>query len=648
MRALLLVLLLGCEGSPERADADAGAPPAEQCVDFDLRVGRGQAGICGQSQLTPPEAWPVTHVDPSAGPGGDGSAGAPLSSIAAALALGTPRSLRLAAGDYPGDVEAPGPLALMGAGPATRLVAEDVGLRAADTEALLLADLQVIGGRASLDVRGLDALRLDHVALLDPEVVALRAERVETVELRHARLVGAGERHIEVLQSALAMHHTWVGPGGGGLLAGFADPEAECAGGLCPFGALVYANECLFEGLASRGLELDRSVLRSRRSVVRGVGAGDLTPASVVLRQSVGILDDDGLITDSAGVCLLAESSQLHLQALSLRECAGGGVHLSRLAPEALRPFAGGFPESWLPARPFEARAFEGLDWLPDMDWYPRSAWRANQPPALLPGASVEADLHTWARAELRDLQLRDNDLFGVRLDGHAARLASISVSGTRGADSVGVLLTALDDLPLDEAGAATSGLSEVLNLEAEDNAGVGLALLRLLVRYPESAGFDATGVTVRGVRVRGAAVGVALFDSVADIEGLSIEAAAGVGLWLAGVAARIVGVEIADTRLGSGRDFGHGVVVQSSELLRNFDGRDLQLSSLDVRGSADAGLLVKNSAGGLTGLVRAGVFEGNARAGVRVGDLGELQVEGVELELDEGAALPACGALCE
>ncbi len=177
-------------------------------------------------------------------------------------------------------------------------------------------------------------------------------------------------------------------------------------------------------------------------------------------------------------------------------------------------------------------------------------------------------------------------------MQGHAARVVSAEISGTRGADSAAVMVVQRADEPATGRYGSVAALSEIGGLDVHDNEGDGLLVSRAML----FAGGDAfPGGRLRVTEssfTRNGGMGVVLHDSDAVLTGIEIAGFAGIGIWAAGGR-----TEMSRVRVDGGGAAGvhAGVLVSGSERwwaaegVVGFEGRGL---SVEGAGETPVGVL--------------------------------------------------------
>lgn len=643
-------LLGACDGDPSSPGpaADAGVALTARFALGDRVFEAGDARAC-VAPAVPAElaGWPRFWVAAGAGPGGAGTEAAPFATLAEALAAAgdAPAVVVLGPGEYAGELAPTGPFALLGSCAAeTRLVgpADGVAVTAFGTGRLQLEGVHIAGGSLGVDAARLDDVVLRGVRLTGQAQAAVRLREVAFAALDGSVIRDQGGRGVVALDSAVALRGSLVGPGVEVGVLGAFDPArpggGDCAAHpspVCPLSSAVSLEGTLIQGASFRGVDVEAGLAWLRESLVDGVRAADDEAVGVRLGRSWFALEGGFAVRSSAGLGLALESSRGVAAGIEVADNAGGGVAISRAA----EPAAGAAAWPALPARfggP-PAVEFPGWEWLPRPDEALPPALRRDQAPAMG---------QTWPRMLLKDMELRDNAVFGLRAADHVVEVEGGAIRGTRGADSAALVLGQIADRPADDATADLVALSSVRGTTIEDNGGLGLVVSRAALLTADGPWTPAR-VLVEGVTLqRNARIGAAVLEAVAEVSGATLTGNGGVGLWLAGSHARVRGVDVADTVEAEvpGRDgpirAGDGLVVQGTT---RFPGAVVDVADARLTGSARAGLLVvaDEPDRAFGGALRIAAAEANGADGVILGANPDLAVEGVELAARDAAEVP-------
>ncbi len=699
LRLTLIALLglLGCDDDgAEAEEADAGLGIEGVAETFELMDGEtlsaGESGPCaagfGEASDAPAD-WPRLHVLASAPPGGDGSEDAPFADLQDALEAAGEAAvvLRLGAGEYAGPLRSEHGLALVGQCAGATTVSGGVRVSGGD---LYLEALTVDGGENNALAEDGGRLIVRRARLLNAAVVGLRAHRVAAVALIDSTVQGAGERQVTATECALVIRRSVVGPGPGpGVLVHPSEggppqsadgPEAACpdgAGPACPYAALLFIDTSLIRGVGTAGVFAQHSQARIHRSRVEDTASEGGGASGVLFVSSFGVIDGGSVITGSAGAGVVYSGSRGALTDSQVELNSGGGLTVERLAADdsdLLVPGGTWHPVCEYMPMPPDA-LFEGSGWETPRDFFGERALRpmAELPPELRredPARVPEAALHEWARLDVTDVTFEGNDGHGVRLSGHAARLAGVSVTGTLGEASAALRIEQVGSVPLDAPGASTVALSVVEEVALTGNEGVGLyasgAWLYATADSPEgpisapmpfwaeSVGLarDASALQISDLSVTGGRFGAAVIDSTVRASGLRMSEVGGVGLMSAGAVLRATDLEVAGVRALQTAARGGAMVDDASDGLvmmgsSRFSGGGVDglvdIQGLTVTGAARVGVLVVNDEhpfGGTLNLAD-GRLADNGLDAAALGDPAGVQVEGFELAGRDAADLP-------
>ncbi len=708
-RSLGILVALACAGGCDDDDgaggrgADAGARLA--CEAFERRAVLGDgaeltAGVTHQGEAVRgdlgaaadlvPAAWRRVFVELGAAAGGDGSPGAPFSSLDAAIAAigGEPAALVLGPGRFAGPIEAGGDLAVVGTCASLTIVVG--GIRSRPDAAgprdrtLVVAELTVDGGDDNLTAQHLHRLYVRQARLQAATGVGLRAYDVATVDVRDSWINGAGARHLDATEAAVAVQRTIVGPGpGAGIIVGTTgdappDDAAGCPGGspVCPYGSMLYVDASLIRQVGLRGIEARYAQAVVRRTQVDGVGgAGDAVGVSLV--RSFGVIDGATALTGVLGRGVELRSARAHVEGVHVSD---GVVGLSVRREGA--PGDSGEPGlTWhpscdvVPAPDFAAvdgAAFEGAGWAMPEAWFPETdgLGQGELPPGLTAGADqiAEYPLHHWARAEVSDFTATDTVLGGVALSGHPVRMRGVRITGV-GAQAYAFTAGAASTADYRRPGADLVGVSSVADLSVRGVSGPGVRLRAaglfstraaepaLLLPVTEQlsgaeayrGAFSLTGLRLEGTR----GTGVQLEDSLVRLDDWELLDVAGMGVRLQGAYVdgrnlRVSGVEAMDLTDREGAALpgvADGLVIDGSTLTGGQGTRSaVQITDLSVIGAARVGLFVAQDVVQLGVSVErgAGRFEDNALDGALLGPADLVEVVGLELQaVDVGQLNP-------
>ncbi len=708
------VALAGCDdddggGGGTRQQPDGGALPRDT-FETTLTLADGASVVAGPTaacggpfgdaaalQPAPPADWRTVYVQPGAGAGGDGSAGAPFATPAEALAaIGADDAvLLLGPGRHRGPIAAGGNLAVIGACAAATIVEGAITSAGAvdgpRDRRLWVAGLTIEGGADNVSVQHLHRLYVRQARLASASGVGVRAIDVATADIADTWIREAGSHHVYATEAAVAVRRSRVGPGpGAGIVVGTADGGAPddqqaCPGGspVCPYGAMLLVHETLVQQVGGQGIAARYAQVVVRRSRIDGVGGN--SSGGVVLARSFGVLDGGALVTGVGGTGVELSSARAHLDALRIEDVALG-LRLRRegMPGEAGEVGARGTPGTWhplcdvMPAPEFAAvdgAAFADGAWAMPADWFPELSTLGEGPlPARLAADDdpiVEYDLHHWARAQADALVVRQARLGAVQISGHPAKLTDLVVEDV-GADAFAFAAGATGRAPYTEVGADLAALSVVRRADFTGLAGAGLRIRnaglfqdvggspQLLPFADNAVGDDAYlgAMQLTDVMVDGpVGMGLQIEDSVVRSTSLLLADAAGVGVRLQGAyfdANTLVvdGVAPFDLLDRDGEPLpgvADGLVLDGSETTQGVGTEGaVRVNTLSLVGAERVGLFVAQDRAALGASidVAGGRIEGNARDGALLGPADLVQTQGIVLDAVDVDTLDAPGLL--
>ena len=209
--------------------------------------------------------------------------------------------------------------------------------------------------------------------------------------------------------------------------------------------------------------------------------------------------------------------------------------------------------------------------------------------------------LHLFARSHIDGLVARDNQRFGLRLQGHPVRVEAAEISGTAGPDAAAVMVVQRHDEPYLGPHGSLVALSELAGLDVHDNEADGLLVARTMLRTGRA--YPAGRLRIeRSSFARNAGVGMALLESDVHVEGVTLEAHVGAGVWISGARTVLNDVQVRGVAEGEVPRFGVRV-----------EGSARWWSALDVVGFDAAGLAVGDAGARPVGLLNDQDYFGGA-----------------------------------
>lgn len=656
-----LALALAC-GTPAEDPPPCDAPTASFTADGAEHVA-GASAYCEAGARPAPagtEGW--TELFVAEGGAGDGSREAPFGSLTAAVdaAAGERAVIHLGPGTYDG-ASASGPLAVLGSGGAFTTIRG--GLTASGTEALFLSHLSIDAEDRGVDASGVGRVVLEQVVVRGAAEVGVVAVAVRELELRQSTFQGQVQRNLVIFDTGLAMDRALIDGGEVGVQAATTETEpGTCTlSPVCPLRNYLYLDGSLIRGVGLAGVVAEHSQVRLRRSRVEGVVGGP----GVHLIQSFVAATEDVQISGIDGPGMRLDSCRGHVEDATV-DGSAGGVLVRRLDPDNLSLWYPGFewypdhawraPLAWQDPALFGDR-YPGFEWMPPQDWYPGFEWLPGGeflPEQLLEGMPNEAlapeiTLYLWARLQLDGVGARDNSDYGMRIEGHATRVQDAEVTGTSGADSIGVLLFQRGRRRIDTVGASVVALSELDGVRVDGSEGVGAQVVRTVISIPFDEGeavWDSRPTLTNFDVSNSGSVGMVALETGLHLEGARISGSAGAGLWLAGSVTTGSDLEILDTALGmvGGSEAGDGMLIQpGAEFGDDYFGT-VTLTDLTIQRSARAGLFLADQDGQLRGTLRRGdgVVSDNGVEATRNGPLSDaLELDGFDVVEDRGLDTP-------
>lgn len=581
--------------------------------------------------------------------------------------------LQLPRGRQVGPLEVPAGVMVCGQGPDTVQVGRPGGTTVTLGEGSALCNVTVEGGTVGVEARGVARVTLTNVHVRGAAEVGVRLDTVEMAELVDVTISDVGPEggtppargmgHLVVHSSAVGVARGSIGPGTvPGVVVDWADEDAPetCEGQWsgCPFsGAVGLRDVDLGDG--ENGERFTLAAIKARHGALRISGGRMMAGAPVgrgpdgrAIQADLSSVTIDGDMVIDCGELALEDrigidlkSCRVDMADVTVRDCSGGGVRLSRLRhaeghdvrfptreDRRFPPLdADGWPLSGREDWETEDEAFDALDWFPDMDWYPKKgfiwpneleedALDVALPDPLRSGSGSEGpelDLHLWARGELRDVEVIGCDTVGISIAGHAFRVLRPLVrdmSGPAERDRFGIRVGGnRRPVAVDALDGSTTAFSQIESPRIIDNDARGVDVENTYIglrRGVELGVWTAHGVRIAG-NVDGATSeisrdrrgGLASTDSVASVSSLTLTGNRAFGVLMRGTPGELRDIRVEG--VGPGLlatieeprqvvEGGHGIVLDASQT--NFQG--FTLEHMDVIGNTveaanDVGLLL-------------------------------------------------------